>query len=97
MYAYDQGYNALEAMAKGKVVFTGAEKEWLEYYNLEEDTIAINALPNAREIAKKLEWLINNPEKIIEISINARQFIEEKHNYILSAKKYLVTWNEIKK
>ena len=97
VYAYDQGYNALEAMAKGKVVFTGAEKEWLEYYNLEEDTIAINALPNAREIAKKLEWLINNPEKIIEISINARQFIEEKHNYILSAKKYLVTWNEIKK
>ena len=28
VYAYDQGYNALEAMAKGKVVFTGAEKEF---------------------------------------------------------------------
>src|SRR5210317_512449 len=41
---YDQGYNALEAMAKGKVVFTGAEQEWLEYYNLEEDAVAINAL-----------------------------------------------------
>ena len=25
VYAFDQGYNALEAMAKGKVVFTGAE------------------------------------------------------------------------
>jgi len=36
VYAYDQGFNALEAMAKGKVVFTGAEKEWLELYNLEE-------------------------------------------------------------
>ena len=33
VYAYDQGYNALEAMAKGKVVFTGAEKEWLDHYN----------------------------------------------------------------
>ncbi len=28
VYAYDQGYNALEAMARGKVVFTGAEKEF---------------------------------------------------------------------
>lgn len=97
VYAYDQGYNALEAMAKGKVVFTGAEKEWLEYYNLKEDTIAINALPNAKEIAKKLEWLINNPKKIIEISINARQFIEEKHNYIASAEKYLNIWAKNKK
>ena len=39
VYAYDQGYNALEAMAKGKVVFTGAEKEWLDHYNLIEDSI----------------------------------------------------------
>jgi glycosyltransferase involved in cell wall biosynthesis len=97
VYAYDQGYNALEAMAKGKVVFTGAEIEWLEYYNLQEDTIAINALPNAKEVAEKLAWLIDNPEKIIEISVNARQFIEEKHNYITSAKKYLHIWNENKK
>lgn len=94
VYAYDQGYNALEAMAKGKVVFTGAEKEWLEYYNLEEDTIAINALPNAEDIAKKLEWLILNPEKIKEISINARQFVEMEHDHIKCAQLYLNKWKE---
>ncbi|MCT4629275.1 glycosyltransferase [Winogradskyella sp.] len=97
IYAYDQGYNALEAMAKGKVVFTGAEQEWLEHYNLEEDTIAINALPDAKAIAKKLEWLITNPNKIIEISKNARQFIEKHHHYISSAEKYLNTWTNNKK
>lgn len=96
IYAYDQGYNALEAMAQGKVVFTGAEKEWSNYYNVEEDTVAINALPNATHIAKKLEWLINNPNEIIEISKNARHFIEEHHNYISSAKNYLKTWQENK-
>ncbi|WP_340154260.1 glycosyltransferase [uncultured Winogradskyella sp.] len=94
VYAYDQGYNALEAMAKGKVVFTGAEKEWLEYYNIEEDTIAINALPNAEEIAKKLEWLILNPEKIIEISIKARRFVETEHDHIKCAQHYLNKWQE---
>lgn len=94
IYAYDQGFNALEAMAKGKVVFTGAEKEWLEYYNIEEDTIAINALPDAKKIADKLEWLILNPDKIIEISSNARQFVERHHNYISCAQQYLKTWEE---
>lgn len=93
VFAYDQGFNALEAMAKGKVVFTGAETEWLEHYNLTEDSVAINALPDANKIAKKLEWLILNPEKIIEISKNARRFIEKEHNYIDCAKIYLKKWD----
>lgn len=90
--AYDQGYNALEAMAKGKVVFTGAEQEWLDFYSLKEDTVAINALPNANEIAKKLERLILNPEKITDIGKNARAFIEKEHNYIKIAEKYIAAW-----
>ncbi len=94
VYSLDQGYNALEAMAKGKVVFTGAEQEWLDYYNLKEDTVAINALPDAEKIAEKLEWLILNPEKITEISKNARAFIEKEHHYIKIAEKYLGTWNK---
>lgn len=92
VYAYDQGFNALEAMAMGKVVFTGAEQEWLEHYKLEEDTVAINAEPSSEKIAKKLEWLINNPEKIIEISKNARQFVQNEHNYLVSARKYIDVW-----
>lgn len=92
VYAYDQGFNALEAMAKGKVVFTGAEKEWVDWYHLEEDTVAINALPDANAIAEKLEWLILNPNKIIEISKNARTFIEKEHDHIKSAQKYLDYW-----
>lgn len=92
VYAYDQGYNALEAMAKGKVVFTGAEQEWLDYYNLEEDTVAINALPNANQIVNKLSWLIENPEKLLVISKNARSFIEKEHNYLNIAKRYLEIW-----
>jgi hypothetical protein len=92
VYAYDQGFNALEAMTKGKVVFTGAEKEWSEWYEIEENTIAINALPNATAIAEKLEWLILNPDKIIEISKNARAFIEKEHHYIQSAENYLNKW-----
>jgi hypothetical protein len=93
VYAYDQGFNALEAMAKGKVVFTGAEKEWLDYYSIEEDTVAINALPDPSAIASKLGWLIENPENIIEISKQARAFVETHHDHINCAKLYLEKWD----
>ncbi len=91
-YSYDQGYNALEAMAKGKVVFTGAEKEFYEHYQLTE-TVAINALPNTSAIVKELSYLIENPLEIIKIGKNARHFIEEHHHYIKNAKKYIAKWN----
>ena len=94
VYAYDQGYNALEAMSIGKVVFTGAEKEWLKLYNIKENSVAINALPDYTKIIESLEWLINNPSKIMEISANAREFIEKNHNYISIAKQYETVWNK---
>ncbi|WP_339752304.1 glycosyltransferase [uncultured Winogradskyella sp.] len=96
VYAYDQGFNALEAMAKGKVVFTGAEQEWEDYYNVEKDTIVINALLDAEAIALKLEWLIENPEKLIDISKKAREFVETHHDHINCAKQYLKKWSYTK-
>ena len=92
VFAYDQGYNALEAMAKGKVVFTGAETDFLNQYQLQEDEICINALPDENKIAAKLSYLIEHPEKIKEISENARNFIEKEHDYKVIAGKYLGCW-----
>ncbi|AFL81518.1 glycosyltransferase [Aequorivita sublithincola DSM 14238] len=94
VFAYDQGYNALEAMAKGKVVFTGAEIEFLERYNLEEDEVCINAVSNVESLVSKLKWLIEKPENIQKIGKNAYEFIERKHNYIAIAKKYLEVWSK---
>ncbi|MQP24953.1 glycosyltransferase [Flavobacterium sp. LMO8] len=92
VFAYDQGYNALEAMTKGKVVFTGAETEFLNQYQLQEDEVCINALPDENEIATKLSYLIEHPDKMIEISKSARNFIEKEHNYKIIAAKYLTCW-----
>ena len=81
-------------MAIGKVVFTGAEKEWLELYNIKENSVAINALPDHKKIIESLEWLINNPSKIMEISSNAREFIKNNHNYISIAEQYEKVWSK---
>ena len=93
-YAQDQGYNALEAMAKGKVVFTGAGKAFCEHYGLAPNTVAINTKRTAKEIAEDLEHLIKNPEIIKEISKNARNFIEEQHDYKRVVEEYFEVWKK---
>jgi hypothetical protein len=92
-YSYDQGYNALEAMAKGKVVFTGAEKEWREFYNLEENQVCINALPDTNYLFQKIEELIIDTDKILSISKEAKSFIKKEHHYLNIAKKYISVWD----
>lgn len=91
VYSFDQGYNALEAMAKGKVVFTGAEIEFEKYYNLTEK-VAVNALPDVDSLVKNLSHLIENPTEISAIGKCARTFIEEHHNYKNCAEDYLSKW-----
>jgi hypothetical protein len=95
VYGFDQGYNALEAMAKGKVVFTGAEKEFVEYYNLTQK-VAINALPNVDYLVTELSHLIENPNAIKDIGVRAQNFIKQEHDYIKIAKKYHTKWQASK-
>lgn len=92
MHGHDQGYNALEAMAKGKVVFTNASKEFENYYNLKEK-VAIHTEPNVDYLVEQLSYLIDNPTEMIAISKRAKAFIEREHDYIKIAGKYLAVWN----
>ena len=92
VYCFDQGFNALEAMAKGKVVFTGAEIEFLNQYRLQEDEVAVNALPDVAYLVEKLSYLIENPAEIERIGKNAIQFIHKEHHYITQAEKYVQLW-----
>ena len=91
-YVYDHGYNALEAMAQGKVVFSGFSDEFKSHYNITKK-IGIHTTPNIEEIVKNLSWLIENPKEILKISKNARAYIEDQHDYIKVAKTYVDTWN----
>ncbi|WP_046758386.1 glycosyltransferase [Kordia jejudonensis] len=91
VYGYDQGYNALEAMAKGKVVFSGAETAFQDCYQLDKKVV-INATPNVDDLVKKLSFLIENPAEMIQIGKNAREFVENYHAYEDIAKQYVARW-----
>ncbi len=94
VYAFDQGYNALEAMAKGKVVCTGAEVEFEKYYGLKEK-VAINLRPDVNEIVQTLEALLANPAELIAIGERARLFIAQHHNYKKIASRYIASWKSV--
>ena len=93
VYGYDQGYNALEAMAKGKVVFTGAEKEFMEYYGLNE-LVAVNALPHVGYLVKELSFFIENTAEVIKTGNRARDFIRKEHEYRKVAGRYIEMWKK---
>lgn len=92
-FANDQGYNALEAMAKGKVVFTGGENKFIDYYNVKEQ-VCVNAKPDVEYLVRELSFLVENHKEIIAISKHAREFVEKEHDYIKITEKYLNVWNK---
>jgi hypothetical protein len=93
LYGHDQGSNALEAMAKGKVVFTNASSIFENHYNLKEK-VAINALPDVDYLVEQLSFLIEKPKEILAIGKRARTFIESVHKNENVAEKFITTWND---
>jgi glycosyltransferase involved in cell wall biosynthesis len=91
----DQGYNALEAMAKGKVVFTGAGPEFSGHYHLD-GSVAVDAVPDTDKLAGALATLVDNPETLVEIGKRAREFVEREHHYIDIARRYVAVWESVR-
>jgi len=89
--SYEYGMNAMYSMAMGKVVLSGNEpesqKEFQRY-----DIPVINIEPSVDDIYDKLEYLILNKNKIIEIGKKSREFVEDFHSHVKVAKQYIDVW-----
>lgn len=95
-YSYDKGVNALLGMAAGKVVFSGAEVEALDYYNFNfvDESPLINAEPNEALLFNQIEGLILERTRVHKISKAAIQFVENNHLSSDVLDKYLKVWRE---
>lgn len=91
-FSYDCGVNGLLGLSAAKAVFSGMEKDVIEYYNLDYKPL-INAVPNKDELYRAFEELILDPSLIKDYSINGIRFISEYHsaNYVLT--KYEQAWS----
>ena len=90
--SHSSGLNGLYALAMGKVVLGGAEPESFKSLGIKRSPV-INIKPNKESIIEAIEYLIFNKHNIPDIGEESRLFIENYHNYILIAKKYIDVWN----
>ncbi len=91
--SYEYGMNAVFSMALGKVVLSGNEDlSSKEFGNV---TIPIiNIKPTEGDIYDKLEDLILNKSKIIELSKKSRKYVERIHDSKIVAEKFLNAWRQ---
>lgn len=85
---YDQGYNALEAMLQGKVVFCGGSQLYLNAHDLESVPV-IDARPDVDYLVEQLSDLIDHSDSILSMGIAARNHIIYHHESVMIAQRYL--------
>ncbi|AZC03478.1 glycosyltransferase family 1 protein [Acinetobacter nosocomialis] len=89
----DQGVNALLALAKGKVVFSGFDDYLCNFYSLQDKPL-LDTKPDVEFIYKQLENLIVNPHLLDSYSKKAILFMKRYHNFDYITGKYLKIWTE---
>lgn len=83
--------NGLFALAMGKVVLGGAEKEGLDSLGIKESPV-INILPSKESIVNAIEILVENKSELLTLGERGREFIETHHCSLKIAMQYEKTW-----
>jgi hypothetical protein len=82
------GMNGLYGLAMGKVVLGGNEPENQKEFNRNNSPV-INITPNSEQIYQELKRIVLSPIIIADISNKSREYVEEVHDSIIIAQKYI--------
>jgi hypothetical protein len=92
--SYDYGMNAILAMEKGLIVFSGAEPIAMDFLGLK-DCPVINILPNTEHIIKRIEEIIKTDSININLrKAESRRWIQSHHNFFSVAKSFCSIYDE---
>ena len=92
LYSYTPAMNALQAMAQGLIVVGGGEPENYEIINEHIYSPIINVLPDYRDVYNKLKGLIMHPDRLPQLSLESRLYVEKHHKHKKVAEEYLKFW-----
>lgn len=92
--SYGWAYNAINGLALGKVVLSGARKETLDSFGITSTPI-IDIEPDVNQIVTKLSALLDDPDRLEDIKTKGRRFVESFHDPKLVANKYIELTKEI--
>lgn len=91
--SYGYGMNACIAMAKGKIVFSGAEDAVVSKISTSSCPV-INIRPDVEQIYSQIIAIIEGRNKITDMGMKSREYVVKYHNYVDIAKQYLEAWNK---
>ena len=94
IYSYTPATNALQSLAMGKIVISGAEPEYYDFIGEGELNPIFNVQPDEADIVSVLEKIVNLPENELKlISRQGRQFVEKHNSADVVASNFLKAWN----
>lgn len=91
--SYGYGINACVAMAKGKVVMSGARKETLDAFGVKETPI-FHIEPDVDKIYCQLEKIVKQKNNIKNLGYESRKYVEQLHDCKKVAKQYEIAWRK---
>jgi glycosyltransferase involved in cell wall biosynthesis len=94
LWSFSPAMNALTAMAKGKVVLSGFEKEAQEIIGYTGDAPLINVKPTASSLQENILALLDNRSLVEQYSNAARDYVVKYHEPSNIAAQYLEVWNK---
>lgn len=95
LYSYTPATNALEAMAMGKVVVSGAEPEFYDFIGEKELHPVVNAVPDDKILLDTLLSLITDRAGLQERAAMGREFVHRHNSAAVVADRFLSQWNAL--
>ena len=94
LYSYTPATNALQAMAMGKIVVSGAEPEFYDFIGEGSLRPIVNAVPDDRELVGLFGRIINMSDAELDaMSRQSRQFVEKHNSAEVVADRFLESFN----
>lgn len=93
LYGYSPATNALQAMALGKAVGTGAQPEYYDYINHHSSHPLFSLSPIEPEpLKERLRKLILDPSPLVEMGCENRKIVEQHNDVSIVADRFLDAW-----
>lgn len=92
IYSYTPATMALEGMASGLTVISGAEPEYYDFIGEKENFPILNAPVEFHDLEKMIEDAILHPERFQERSVRGRKFVEKHNSMETVGRRFLNFW-----
>ncbi|WP_440616734.1 hypothetical protein [Cysteiniphilum sp. 6C5] len=94
------GMNALAGLANGLIVCCGSQSDkfwlkWCSELGLDKKPPILSLKPNVDNIISQVEWMLDNREKLGQISLDGRRYVELNHDSSRVAEKFLHFWQSV--